>query len=70
MTTKRFVENKDGVHLYSPFSDFTICGDTDDGDTARFIDIEPMRSTKKRVVTCSKCIQVILQCRGVRIKCK
>lgn len=65
---RRFVENRDGVHLYSPFDDHTLCGDTDDGDTHRMINIEPMRSTGKRIVTCQRCIAIILVCRGVLVK--
>lgn len=64
---RSFVENRDGVHLYSPFDDHTLCGDTDDGDTHKMIDSEPMKSTDKRVVTCERCAAIILVCRGVQV---
>lgn len=60
--------SRDGVHLYAPFFDFTLCGDTDDMDTSPYIDIEPFVDTSKRTVTCKKCIAIILVCRGVRYK--
>lgn len=60
---KQFVENKDGVHLCS-LNGYTLCGDALEGDT----DIEPCGETRKRVVTCSRCIEVIQLCRGVHTK--
>lgn len=62
----KFLENKDGVHLTSPFADHTLCGDTNDGDTNPFIDVESLKDTNKRIVTCVRCIRIIVQCRGVR----
>lgn len=65
MTKQKFIENCDGVHLHHPTMDFTLCGDTNDGDTK--VDIEPLRNTNKRIITCPRCIAIILACRGVRV---
>ena len=64
-TPKNFIENIDGVHLQGPFSDYTLCGDTMDGD--RLVSIDPPRSTYKKIVTCEKCIKIILLCKNVRV---
>lgn len=63
----KYVENMDGVHLVSPFDDHTLCGDTMDGDDHPAVGIDPPWSTGKRVVTCRRCVAIILHCRGVRI---
>lgn len=58
--------NRDGVHLSSPLSDYTLCGDTDDGDTGEDLDIEPLSGTQQRIVTCPRCARIILHCRDVK----
>ena len=65
---KKFIKNRDGTHLHHPLMDVTLCGDTNDGDENSMIDVEPLRSTNECVVTCKRCIEIILYCRGVRVK--
>jgi len=63
-----FVENSEGVHIFGPGmgGEFTLCGDAFDiADTDKHH--EGFQPTRKRTVTCPKCIDVILHCRGVRI---
>lgn len=68
-----FAENEEGVHLLSPINaEYTLCGDAFDGQPSDFTfdythTLEHER-TARRTVTCERCIQVILRCRGVRIK--
>ena len=64
----KFIENRDGVHLEHPYMDYTLCGDADDGDTGPEIDHEPFRATKKRVVTCRKCCDIIRWCLNVKFE--
>lgn len=65
MNTKYRI-NRDGVHLSSPLSDYTLCGDTDDGDTGKDLDIEPLRGTQQRIVTCPRCVRIISHCKNVK----
>lgn len=61
---KEFMENEDGVHLVN--GEFTLCGDSFDiGET---VDAAlQMRDTTKRTVTCPRCSEIVLLCRGVRV---
>ena len=61
--SKCFVINEDGVHLQGPFSDYTLCGDTMDGDTK--VDIDPPIGTDNTKITCEKCLIVIRLCQSV-----
>ena len=63
--SKQFSETSDGVHLVSPLSDYTLCGDALEGDEAN--GLEEVRATRKRTVTCLRCAQVVLECRGVHV---
>lgn len=65
MNDHEFGENSAGIHLISVVGNgMTICGDVEEGDAP--CDIEPLRETKARVVTCPECIRIIEYCRGVR----
>jgi hypothetical protein len=64
---KEFRENADGVHLM--YGEFTLCGDSFDiADTEEGFEEGPLVKTRKRTVTCPKCVAHILHCRGVRIE--
>lgn len=63
---KSFGENNLGVHLIST-AEYTLCGDALEGDNIRGeVELEEVVPTKKRVVTCEACKEVIELCRGVR----
>lgn len=63
---KEFQENAEGVHLVD--GEFTLCGDSFDiAETERDGDHDgTLAKTTKRIVTCKRCITIILHCRGVR----
>jgi hypothetical protein len=64
--SKEFRENLDGVHLMD--GEFTVCGDSFDiADTEEDFKEGPLVETRKRTVTCPKCIARIIHCRGVRV---
>ncbi len=60
-------EDDDGVHLV--LGEFTLCGDAFDGWQS-----EPdweggeLRATRKRTVTCPRCVRIIRECKAARIK--
>lgn len=60
---KQFGENNEGVHLMH--GEFAVCGDAFDVDIFDETATR-MEPTKKRVVTCERCIAVIELCRGAR----
>lgn len=63
---REFKENLDGVHVFD--SEFSLCGDAWDApDTEADWEAGPFEKTRKRVVTCAKCVKVILFCRGIRV---
>jgi len=63
MTT--FIENNDGVHVEN--GEFTLCGDSFDIGSTEGEACGDTRPTKKRRVTCKRCAEIILICRGVQI---
>lgn len=66
MSTAQFVEAEGRVHLVNPIhAEFTLCGDAWDLE----IDEPGYRwhKTKCRTVTCGKCADTIVGCRGVRV---
>jgi hypothetical protein len=67
--TPQFVEYEDRVHLLSPLQtpEFTMCGDAFDAHGSENAPEREFKSTRKRVVTCPKCAEVVLACRGVRV---
>lgn len=62
-----FVEAEGLVHLVSPaMSEYTLCGDAFD-----LASDEPdyeWKPTKRRVVTCGSCAEIVTGCRGVRVE--
>lgn len=46
-------------------ADYTLCGITLDGDP---LTAGNFKNANKKVVTCESCIQIINECKGVRIK--
>ena len=60
------IENGDGVHLTN--GEFTLCGDAWDAPDSE-PDWEPgeFRKPKSRIITCAKCVAIVLLCRGVRV---
>lgn len=65
---KEFLENADGVHLMNPhLGEFTLCGDSFDFQSTENLAPEmELKATRKRTVTCPKCITIIKGCRDVR----
>ena len=62
----RFMENNEGVHLMAGINaEYSVCGDAFDIGSEKGCD--DMVETSKKVVTCSRCIVEILNCRGVKI---
>lgn len=65
MSDKHFVEAEGFVHLVSVNnSEYTLCGDA--FDLGSEVQGYEWRETKRRSVTCSRCIREILNCRGAR----
>lgn len=62
-----FMLSSEGVHLMGD-GEFTLCGDAFDiGATEDDSDDSPeLYETKRRTVTCPRCIDIIRLCRGVR----
>lgn len=65
----QFGENEEGVHMMNPVnSEYSLCGDAWDIGMS---DMEPgvgdLVETKKTLVTCPKCAEVVLACREVRV---
>lgn len=65
MVDREYMENAEGVHLMN-VGDYSLCGDGSDlgHDEGGGWD---MRPTKRRTVTCPRCVEVIIMCRGVRV---
>lgn len=64
---KEFRENDDGVHLM--YGEFTICGDSFDiAETESDFEDGSLVVTRKRIVTCPKCVAFITHCRNVRTR--
>lgn len=61
---KQYGENRDGVHLMH--GEFAVCGDAWDVN-ATDDEIDEIKMTHKRVVTCERCVTLIEYCRGVRV---
>ena len=68
----KFIGNGDGVvsdpsvlHLAGTGPDYTLCGLTMDGDQETAGEFEML---SRGPVTCSHCISIIKQCRGVKFK--
>lgn len=66
---KEYMENLEGVHIMAGLGDeFTLCGDSFDiAVTEEGHEDGPLVVTKKRIVTCPRCADIIRHCRGVRI---
>ncbi len=65
------VENEDGVHLLNPAmgGEFTLCGDAFDAHSSENAPGRKFNhATGTRRITCPKCVEIILACRGVKIK--
>ena len=69
--TKTFVENSDGVHLMGALSgEYTLCGDSFDmAETSdgKYGEDMILRATKEKTITCPRCAEIVLACRGVRV---
>lgn len=59
-----FMENGDGVHLMN--GEYSLCGDAFDIGAVDD-EVENMRDTKRKTVTCRECARVIGYCRGVKV---
>ena len=67
MGDRQLVENALGVHVVSPLeSEYTLCGDSMEVSLHEGPSHE-WRETKRRIVTCPRCMTVILEVRGVRV---
>jgi hypothetical protein len=67
MSKHAFAEDEDGiVHLIQSLNtEYTLCGDAFDGFDVAF---SGHGQTKKRIVTCPGCAELIRLCRGVRTR--
>jgi hypothetical protein len=63
---KEFMESAEGVHLM--MGEFTLCGDSFDIGETEADPESALIDTKKKVVTCPRCISVIRHVRGVKIR--
>ncbi len=67
---QEFVENDEGVHIMGidQGCEFTACGWACDApDTESDCNYGQFKSTKKKTVTCPRCIAVVKHYRGVRV---
>mgnify|MGYP001577193321 FL=1 len=58
-----YKKNNDGVHVMN--GEFTICGDAFDCNID-WPELGEMTETKSVIVTCERCIDVVLLCRRVK----
>lgn len=68
--SRRFIETNAGVHLVNTEQqggEFTLCGDAFDIDGIEGRSTT-WRKTTRSIVTCPRCLKVVLMCRGVRIQ--
>ena len=58
--SERLMENKDGVHFMGLDGEHAVCGDAFDiGSEEGF---ETMTLTRKKIVTCEKCLEFLDHC--------
>jgi len=62
-----FVEYEGRVHLLNGV-EFTMCGDAFDAYGSEDAPEREFMGTRQRTVTCEKCADVVLACRGVRVR--
>jgi hypothetical protein len=65
----QLIKNNNGIHLPHPFSDTTLCGEADEGG----IDVDelnPIKNTKKKRVTCEHCLLMIEACQDYILSLK
>lgn len=60
-----FMENEDGVHFLARV-EHALCGDA--WDIGSEGEVSNMRPTRKRIVTCPLCAEVIRACQGVKTR--
>ena len=67
--SRQYGENKLGVHLMGTLGggEFTLCGDSFDIDQDEDDPGLALTTPKANIVTCQKCIEAILHCRGVKV---
>ncbi len=64
---RQFMEDDNGVHVMN--DEHTLCGDALDAWLSeRDWEDGEMKETKKKTVTCQKCIAIIVMLKGIRIK--
>ena len=66
-----FVESSDGLVHLTTRGEYTLCGDALEGDGYSPDDsnyIPESHQTTKRTVTCPRCSEVVMMCRGVRCR--
>lgn len=65
-----FVEFEDDVHLIAGEGggEHTLCGVAFDAADSEGDEALRFKTTRRRVVTCSGCVGVVLACRGVRVR--
>jgi hypothetical protein len=64
-----FVEYEGSVHLISPLMgcEFTLCGDACDAYSSEDAPERKFMPTQSHTVTCPKCAEVVMACKGVRV---
>ena len=69
--TKTFVKNSEGVHVMGALNgEYTLCGDSFDMAEASGGEHGEdliLRVTKEKIITCPRCTEIVLACRGVRV---
>jgi hypothetical protein len=60
-------ENNEGVHMMNPVvSEYTLCGDAWDIGMTEHGSTKDILPTKKQIITCPKCIEVIKECKRAK----
>lgn len=66
MSETKYVKTSEGVHGIGLTGEFTLCGDTIDGDDA--CELEPCEETTSKRLTCPRCVALVVYCRQFKYR--